>query len=130
MIGAPYGPPSTSIHRHMCPQLARLDFGTPVLAVTPNKHAWGLRHLRSPSRAVRLPVVLPKTKPVLIPGRGSDWDGGSGAQNGDRRPIDMFRRNSSRSGRRPGLSHSCWVYQRGIVLSRRSLGPQARALWS
>lgn len=30
----------------------------------------------------------------------------------------MFRHNSSRGtgpGRGPGLSHSCWVYQRGIV---------------
>lgn len=30
----------------------------------------------------------------------------------------MFRRNSSRGagpGGGPGLSHSCWVYQRGIV---------------
>ena len=30
----------------------------------------------------------------------------------------MFRRNSSRGtgpGTGPGLSHSCWVYQRGIV---------------
>lgn len=30
----------------------------------------------------------------------------------------MFRHNASRGagpGRGPGLSHSCWVYQRGIV---------------
>lgn len=42
----------------------------------------------------------------------------AGAEKGDRRPVDMFRRNSSRGtgpGTGPGLSHSCWVYQRGIV---------------
>ena len=33
----------------------------------------------------------------------------------------MFRRNSSRvagPGAGPALSHSCWVYQRGIVQQR------------
>lgn len=39
----------------------------------------------------------------------------------------MFRRNSSRgagAGRGPGLSHSCWVYQRGIA--QRQERPAAR----
>lgn len=39
----------------------------------------------------------------------------------------MFRRNSSRSagpGRGPGLSHSCWAYQHGIV--QRQEKPEAR----
>lgn len=41
----------------------------------------------------------------------------------------MFRRNSDRgagSGRGPALSHSCRVYQRGIV--RRQEKPAARGL--
>lgn len=45
----------------------------------------------------------------------------------------MFRHNSSRGaglGRRPGLSHSCWVYQRGIVQRQERLRPEARALGS
>lgn len=55
--------------------------------------------------------------------------GGRGleAEKRARRPVDMFRRNSSRgtgAGRGPGLSHSCWVYPRGIVL--RQEGPAAR----
>lgn len=47
----------------------------------------------------------------------------------DRRPADMFRHHSSRgtgAGKEPGLSHSCWMYQRGIV-QKRSLEPEARA---
>ena len=45
----------------------------------------------------------------------------AGAEKGDRMPVDMFRRNSSRvvgPGTGPALSHSCWVYQRGIVQQR------------
>lgn len=46
-----------------------------------------------------------------------------------RRPVDMFRQHSSRGtgpGKGPSLSHSCWIYQRGIV-QKRSREPEARA---
>lgn len=41
----------------------------------------------------------------------------------------MFRHHSSGGpgpGKGPGLSHSCWMYQRGIV-QKRGLEPEARA---
>lgn len=43
----------------------------------------------------------------------------------------MFRRNSSRGagpGGGPGLSHSCWVYQRGIVPRQEAGGARSQRL--
>lgn len=62
------------------------------------------------------PVPPHRQSQVVTLGRGGGWWVEAEKRAG--RPVDMFRRNSSRgagAGRVPGLSHSCWVYQRGIV---------------
>lgn len=62
--------------------------------------------------------------------KAEGWGGGAGAEKRAGKPVDMFRRNPGRgagSGRGPDLSHSCLVYQRGIVRTTTQEEPQPGA---